>query len=278
MKKTVLSFIAMIGISLGINAQANNYPNGSSVTSFTVTDVHGETHDLSAIAASGKWILLDFFFTTCGPCQATVPYFSELHQKYGCNDGDLFCLSIDMGDTDSEVIGFENTFSTSTGFNAAPAASGIEGQGDAVVTNFGVNAFPTYCLIGPDMIMKNRDIWPISSVAQFEAAFTAVGFSPAVQNCLSSVAENTELLSDISVYPNPAVNEATISMNLQEASKIDVQIVNLVGAEVSNQTFAGQQGENNLTLDVSALQSGQYLVKIMLENGTSKQSALNVTK
>lgn len=138
--------------TFSLNAQITNYAVGADVADFTITDVHGNTHTLSTYTNAGKWVILDFFFVACGPCQQTVPFFSELHEKYGCNEGDLICISVDFGDDDAAVLGFESTYSESTGFNAAPAASGTEGGANAVVSAFGPSAYPTYCMIGDQCI------------------------------------------------------------------------------------------------------------------------------
>ena len=52
-----------------------------------------------------------------------------------------------------------------------------EGGGGAVDANFGVNAYPTFCLINPNNEIINIDIWPLTGVETFEAAFPA-GFEP----------------------------------------------------------------------------------------------------
>jgi thiol-disulfide isomerase/thioredoxin len=277
MKKTLLSFIAICGLGFGSSAQVQNYTVGATVADFTVTDVHGQTHTLSSITAQGKYVFLDFFFTTCPPCQATVPMFSELHQKYGCNAGNVYCLSIDLGDTDAEVLAFEATYSASGGHVPAPAASGTEGGGDAVVAAFGVGAYPTYCIIGPDMKMKNTDVWPISNLATFETALTTAGATLTPMNCVLTLDENV-LSNSIEVYPNPAVNNATISFNMNEASGVNITVYNMVGSLVSNESIAAVSGSNNYNLNVSNLENGQYIVKINLENGLTARKSMNILR
>ena len=80
-----------------VNAQVNNYNVGDVVDDFTVTDVEGVEHNLYSILAEGKYVYLDFFFDTCVPCQTTTPIFNEFFDKYGCNEGDVFCISINNG-------------------------------------------------------------------------------------------------------------------------------------------------------------------------------------
>ncbi|MFA7274705.1 MAG: T9SS type A sorting domain-containing protein [Crocinitomicaceae bacterium] len=279
MKKTLLTILTSCLLTAGVSAQASNYSIGSTVTNFTVVDAHGATHDLSTIAASGKWILIDFFFTTCGPCQATVPFFSELHEKYGCNAGDLYCISIDLGDTDAEVLAFESAYSISSGHSPAPAVSGTEGGGDAVVADFGVGAFPTYCLVGPDMKMKNNDIWPVSSITQFESAMTAANFTPNVMSC--SAAGLAEVTSDeitIHVFPNPAVNTAAFELNLNANEAVVAYVYNTVGALVSTTNFNGTVGSNKFELNTSSLENGQYILRVQAGNERHQQTAFSVIK
>ncbi len=64
-------------------AQLQGYSVGQTVNDFTVTDTQGNTHNLYSITASGKHVVLDFFFDTCPPCQQTQPYLNQLHETYG---------------------------------------------------------------------------------------------------------------------------------------------------------------------------------------------------
>jgi thiol-disulfide isomerase/thioredoxin len=280
MIKKLLSLAVILTATFGLNAQVTTYPVGGAVADFTVTDVHGVSHTLSDYTSAGKWVVLDFFFVNCPPCQSTVPTFSEFHEKYGCNEGDVICLSIDTGDDNAQVLGFESTYSESTGFSPAPAASGTEGGGNAVVSAFGVGAFPTYCLIGPDMTLRLDDIYPINNVATFETALSGAGFTPQVMSCgsVSSIEENG-LLNDIAVFPNPAAASATVSVSLEATTDVTVEVFNLVGALVSTEVYAGVVGENNFTVNTSALENGQYILNVSLgDNVARTQVNLNVLK
>lgn len=276
MKKLLLSFLGASVLALSSFGQSS-VPVGSAAPTFTVTDVHGVTHDLAAITASGKWVVIDFFFTTCGPCQATAPYITELYNKYGCNDGDLHVISIDTGDSDAEVLAYEATYS---GTNPGPSVSGTEGGGDAVVSAYGAAAFPTVVLIGADGLMKVSDIWPIGSVADIEAAFAGQGFSPTVMSCASGGIDETPAgISSLSVFPNPASTNATVSVNLEASSDVTVKVYNLVGAIVSNQVFAGTDGENNFDINTTDLENGQYILSVSLGDDVARtQINLNILK
>ena len=276
MKKLLLSVAVVLGATFISSAQIQNYSVGQTVNDFTVTDIHGNTYTLSAITGSGQWVLLDFFFVTCPPCQATVPIFSELHQKYGCNAGDLFCLSIDTGDSDAQVQSFEDTYSTSSGHAPAPAVSGTEGGGNAVDNDLNPAAYPTYCLIGPDMKIYNLDIWPVSSVADFEAAFSQAGFNPTVMSCPLSVDEVEIALNDAKLFPNPAVDAASLSVELSNTMDVDVKIYNMLGAEVATFEFTGAEGSNTFDLDVNGLANGQYVVSVSLGDVATRQLNLNI--
>ena len=152
-----------------IFAQTTNYNVGDIVDDFTVTDIYGVEHNLYEYADAGKHIYLDFFFDTCGPCQTWQPTFSEFYDKYGCNGGDLVMISINNGtDSDEEVLLYEETYGGP--YNHPPAVS-ADGGSASVDSNFGVSAYPTFCLIGPDRTLLNRDIWPLTDITTFEATF-----------------------------------------------------------------------------------------------------------
>ncbi|HRO40524.1 MAG TPA: redoxin domain-containing protein [Flavobacteriales bacterium] len=251
MNRPLLAISTCLAASLAM-AQANNYPNGSTVADFTVTDTQGHTHNLYTYTAQGKYVMLDFFFAACGPCQATQPFFSQLHETYGCNAGDLVVLSINQGvDNDAEVIAYENTYGGS--FQHAPAASS-DGASAAVKTAFGVNAFPTYCLIGPDNKMVQNDIWPVSSMQSYVNAFPAAStITP--QACAAAGVDEVGAGLTSSVWPVPSVG--TVHVELPATGTVQAELRDAAGRLVRTERFDGPHD-----MDLSALADGQYTLAL----------------
>lgn len=276
MKKLILAFACFIALAGTSVAQVGNFNVGDVCPNFTVTDVNGNTHTLYDITATGQYVMLDFFFTTCPPCQATAPTWNELHEKYGCNQGQLYCLSIDNGDTDAEVMNFESTYGGS--FSHAPAASGNQGGGNAVNSTFGIVAYPTYTLIGPDNKFINTDIWPISSVADFEAAFPS-GSNIMPMSCSAVSVDDQIDGASLTLFPNPAAQSTRLDLNLANFGDVSVEVFDILGKQVIardlGQVDAGLQ---SVELDLSNVNNGMYFVRIQQDGQVVASQKLEILK
>lgn len=153
MKNLLLVLLVFIGL------QVKSQTNLTTAVNFTVTDVHGQTHNLFNILDGGKHVIIDFFFTTCGPCIASVPTLNQAFTDYGCNTGEVYFISIDKGDTDAEVLQYEETYG-----GLLPSVSGVNGGGNSVTSTYGVTAYPTVILIAPNRTILSQDIWPVSNI------------------------------------------------------------------------------------------------------------------
>lgn len=263
MKKiNLLTMMVGLFTTLGI-AQVSNYNVGDVVDDFTVTDVHGVEHNLYTYLAEGKYVYLDFFFDTCVPCQTTTPIFNEFYDKYGCNEGDVFCISINNGtDTNAEVLAFEQAYGGP--FNHAPAVSSEGGSGD-VDNDFGVNAYPTYCLIGPDSTLLVKDIWPLTGVETFEDTFP-VDFDPPIMACSLGVTDSAGSFN-FAVYPTPS--NGTLNIQLINAMPTEVVVYDIMGRNIFENNFDDQNIQ--LRLEVT---SGTYFVRVYSEEGFATKTIL----
>jgi PKD repeat protein len=70
-------------------------------------------------------------------------------------------------------------------------------------------------------------------------------------------------VSDVVLYPNPAVDEMAVEMYLASSADLNVRIVDLSGKEIEAHRIQGQSGQNVVLLDVANLAQGMYMVEII---------------
>ena len=71
-------------------------------------------------------------------------------------------------------------------------------------------------------------------------------------------------LTDITLFPNPALDNVNIRYSAKSDSKVVVRVSDVLGTSQIVETYAAQKGENNFNLDVSAFRNGVYLIKIQV--------------
>lgn len=227
---------------------------GNPASDFTVTDTEGETHQLYDYVEAGKVVVLDFYYTTCGPCQFYSPQVNLAYQKYGCNTANVVFISIDYNDSDAEVVAYDSEYSIEF-----PSVSGLEGGGNDVVSQYGILGFPTFYVI--DSTKTIIDVIDPPTLQVFDFRFGHHGIVPA--DCNASANHEISDVQRIELYPNPVSNgeELGIHLPVVEASMIRYEIFNLLGQVVQK----GEMEVNNATtiaLNVENLIPGIYRVSI----------------
>jgi len=240
-----------------VSGQVSTYNVGDTVDDFTVVDTHGVEHNLYSITATGKYVFLDFFFRNCGPCQATSKYFYELYQTYGENQGHIYAISISPIDDNATIQIFEDLYNG--GFLPPPAA-GTEGNGPAVVSQFGIGAFPTYCIIAPDNTLAVADIWPIQNMSTFENAFpdglvTLLGVN------------DMNIQNNFAVYPTVSDGNFTVSLSKNASSVISVY--DMSGKKV----FTGSYDSQDILMNLK-LSSGIYIINVATEGKANSKKLI----
>ncbi|MDE5634797.1 MAG: AhpC/TSA family protein [Muribaculaceae bacterium] len=71
-----------------------NYLRESPYQDIAMTTTDGKVQKLSQFAGKGKYVLIDFWASWCGPCRAAIPHVRELYKKYG-NNIEILAVSLD---------------------------------------------------------------------------------------------------------------------------------------------------------------------------------------
>jgi hypothetical protein len=81
---------------------------------------------------------------------------------------------------------------------------------------------------------------------------------------------------EVSVYPNPVVASGTVQINIADAGKINISLLNAAGQKINSAVINGISGLNTYTLNMSRLASGSYVLKV--ENGSESRTIPVVKK
>ena len=114
---------------------------GNMVSEFKLNDNKGNPLNFSSF--KGKYILIDFWGSWCGPCHHAFPRLKELYSKYHDKGFEILGIATESNDSfwvkdiEKEKLPW-------------PQMIDIKGSGSISKTQFAITAWPTTVLIGPD--------------------------------------------------------------------------------------------------------------------------------
>lgn len=68
---------------------------GQQYSDLEMADQDGKMHKLSELVGEGKWVLVDFWASWCGPCRAEMPNVLEAYNKYHAKGFEVIGVSFD---------------------------------------------------------------------------------------------------------------------------------------------------------------------------------------
>lgn len=117
-------------------------PGKTPAPPFTVSDLTG--NEVKLADYQGKYVLLDFWATWCGPCVGEVPYLKEAWEKFKGNPKfAMISLSLDKALDEPRAFVKKNGMDWKQGFLGPWDKATLPGE-------YGVQGIPALFLIGPD--------------------------------------------------------------------------------------------------------------------------------
>lgn len=116
---------------------------GTKFTDLEMFDMNGKASKLSDYVGKGKYILVDFWASWCGPCRASMPALKKVYDQYKDKGFDIVGVSFDSdkaawtGAVKKLDLPWHHI-------------SDLKGWECAAGSIYGINAIPATLLIGPD--------------------------------------------------------------------------------------------------------------------------------
>ena len=121
---------------------------GEPAPEFAVVDVHGDTLRLADFR--GRHVLLDFWFTTCGPCIEDTPELVEIYSAKQAHGLEIIGISVDKS-RDAVLRYVEK--------HGIEWPQVIEVENETKPTEiYHISGFPSYVWVGPDGVVRNPEL------------------------------------------------------------------------------------------------------------------------
>jgi len=122
---------------------------GDQAPDFTLPTAAGPPFTLSSLR--GKYVLVDFWASWCGPCRAANPRLRTLYQQYQAKGLEIVSVSVDAdGGKWRKAVGQDQLPWTQV--------SDLKGWDSPAAQLYGVLAVPTTVLIAPDGLILSRNL------------------------------------------------------------------------------------------------------------------------
>jgi thiol-disulfide isomerase/thioredoxin len=126
---------------------------GANLFNFALQDLDGKEQPLSSFIGKGKYVMLEFWASWCGPCRADIPHLKEVHAIYNKMGFDIVSVSLDnsmekwMKAVEEEALktkwtqladlkAFQGDLAKTYRINAIPACLLFDPNGKLVTRNF----------------------------------------------------------------------------------------------------------------------------------------------
>ena len=153
MKRVLAMICGVLAFATTMAATPENNNNapievGDKYVDIALTNTKGDVVAVSKLLAEGKWVLIDFWATWCGPCRGEIPHLVEAYAEYAPKGLEIYGISLDRSGSEQQWKRFveENKM---TWINVW----GIDGRGCPAADAYGVEYIPSNYLVSPEGVV-----------------------------------------------------------------------------------------------------------------------------
>lgn len=132
---------------------------GDVMYDFTVTTPDGQSITLSQVLEEKKVVLLNFWYSSCGPCANEFPYMDEAYQKY---KDQAEVIAVDPMEDNTKVGSYQSTMGLSFPMAACPMAWS---------QSFALTGYPTSVVIDRYGVICLIEVGGITNLSPFTSIF-----------------------------------------------------------------------------------------------------------
>jgi len=267
-----MKFFLFSSFILGIAFSSNAQTSLTTAQAFDSQTIEGDNFDLFSVLNDGKHVILDFFYADCIPCQTAAPSLQAAYERYGCNNGEVFFLSISDRDAPSAITQFEQTY----GIELPAIAGGNSGEGDIISFVYGIASYPSTVLIAPNKDILNQNISPVNAT-NIDNVMSSAGINTNPNACsfttsINKVGTNSTIFS----MKNRIANEsAEINLKTSNTIKARINIYDTLGKVLKQSAFKTYiKGNHTMTFNTAGIANGNYIIEVIEES--KKREAFNL--